>query len=97
MPLTADEIRHVALLARLGLSDEELARHGQQLDHILAHIETMGKVDTSQVSETASVSGLVNVWREDVSRPSLPVAEAVANAPEQESGLFIVGAIQESE
>jgi aspartyl-tRNA(Asn)/glutamyl-tRNA(Gln) amidotransferase subunit C len=97
MPLTADEIRHVATLARLGLSEEEITLYGEQLPLILAHIATMEKVDTSQVPATASVSGLTNVWRDDESRASLPVDEALANAPQKESGFFIVGKIQESE
>jgi aspartyl-tRNA(Asn)/glutamyl-tRNA(Gln) amidotransferase subunit C len=95
MTLTRDDVTHVAMLARLGLSDEEIARFGAQLDAILQAISRLNQVDTSAVAETAQVGGLVNVWREDEPRPSISREQALANAPDSEDGQFRVGAIQE--
>jgi aspartyl-tRNA(Asn)/glutamyl-tRNA(Gln) amidotransferase subunit C len=95
MTLSRDDVAHVAMLARLGLSDAEVARLGAELDHILQAISKLNQVDTSAVAETAQVGGLANVWREDEPRPSIGTERALANAPEQEDGQFRVGAIQE--
>ena len=95
MPLTEDEVRHVAALARLGLTDDEVVRFGAQLDAILDHVSQLDSIDISGVAETAQVGGAVNVWRDDDERESLPATVALANAPEQEDGCFKVGAIQE--
>lgn len=95
MTLSRDDVAHVAMLARLGLSDEEIDRFGAQLDAILEAISALNRVDTSTVAETAQVGGLVNVWREDEPRPSISRELALANAPDSEDGQFRVGAIQE--
>jgi len=97
MTLSRDDVAHVAMLARLGLSDEEVERFGAQLDAILHAISRLNEVDTSAVAETAQVGGLVNVWREDEPRPSIGTERALANAPDSDEGQFRVGAIQESE
>src|SRR5258708_34246653 len=94
MTLTRDDVAHVAMLARLGLSDEEMERYGHQLDAILAAISKLNEVDTSNVAETAQVGGLVNVWRDDVPRPSIGTERALANAPDSDDGHFRVGALQ---
>ena len=95
MTLSRDDVAHVALLARLGLSDDEMERYGTQLDAILRAIDKLNEVDTSTVAETAQVGGLVNVWRDDVQQPSIGAERALANAPDSDDGLFRVGAIQE--
>jgi aspartyl-tRNA(Asn)/glutamyl-tRNA(Gln) amidotransferase subunit C len=95
MPLSQDEIAHVALLARLGLDDDEKRRIGADLDNILEHISALQRADISDIPETAQVGTLVNVWREDVPEESLSQEQALANAPETEGGYFRVGAIQE--
>ncbi|HEY8756012.1 MAG TPA: Asp-tRNA(Asn)/Glu-tRNA(Gln) amidotransferase subunit GatC [Candidatus Dormibacteraeota bacterium] len=95
MPLSPDEIAHVALLARLGLDDDEKRRIGADLDNILEHISALQRADISDIPETAQVGTLVNVWREDVPEESLSQEQALANAPETEGGYFRVGAIQE--
>jgi aspartyl-tRNA(Asn)/glutamyl-tRNA(Gln) amidotransferase subunit C len=95
MTLSRDDVAHVAMLARLGLSDPELEQYQHQLDAILDAISTLGQVDTSAVAETAQVGGLVNVWREDEARPSLGTEKALANAPERDGPYFRVAAIQE--
>ena len=94
MPLTPDEVAHVALLARLGLSADEQERLRPQLDAILDHIAALRAVGVDGVPATAQVTGLVNSWREDASRSSIPVADALANAPESDGEHFVVGAIQ---
>ena len=95
MTLSRDDVAHVAMLARLGLSGEEMERYGAQLDAILQAIQKLNEVDTSAVAETAQVGGLVNVWREDEPAESLDVDKALANAPDRDGSMFRVGAIQE--
>ncbi|MHB8903795.1 MAG: Asp-tRNA(Asn)/Glu-tRNA(Gln) amidotransferase subunit GatC [Patescibacteria group bacterium] len=65
MPITKEEIKHIAELSRLKLSDEEMLKLGADLSSILDYIEKLKEVDTRKVTETAQVSGLSDVWRED--------------------------------
>jgi len=95
MTLSPQDVEHVALLARLGLDEEERVRLGGQLDAILVHIAKLQQVDTSGVTETAQVGGLVNVMRDDVPEPSLGAARALQNAAATDGAHFVVGAIQE--
>jgi aspartyl-tRNA(Asn)/glutamyl-tRNA(Gln) amidotransferase subunit C len=95
MPLSPEEVAHVAMLARLGLSEEEQRRIGAQLDLILEHISALQRADISDVPETAQVGYLVNVWRDDEPAPSLTQERALAEAPDTDGQYFKVGAIQE--
>ena len=95
MALTEEQVQHVALLARLGLTEAERSQYRAQLDTILEHIGKLQAIDTSHLSETAQVGDLVNVWREDVMVDSLPVEQALRNAPRRSGDHFQVGAIQE--
>lgn len=79
--ITRGDVEHVADLARLHLTDEEIDRMQTQLSNILEAIETLRDVDTSHVGPTASVIQLENVMREDVTRPGLARGAALANAP----------------
>ena len=81
MAITRADVEHVAQLARLHLTDDELDRMEAQLSRILEAIETLRDVDTSHVGPTASVIGLENVMREDVVSGSMPRAVTLANAP----------------
>jgi aspartyl-tRNA(Asn)/glutamyl-tRNA(Gln) amidotransferase subunit C len=72
MPLSSDEVRHIATLARLGLSDAEVVSLAEELDVILEHVSRLATIDVAGVPETARIGGLVNAWRDDASRPSLP-------------------------
>jgi aspartyl-tRNA(Asn)/glutamyl-tRNA(Gln) amidotransferase subunit C len=81
MAITRADVEHVADLARLHLTDEELDRMQTQLSRILEAIETLRDVDTSRVGPTASVIQLENVMREDAARPGLSRDAALANAP----------------
>ena len=95
MALTRDQVAHVAMLARLGLSEAELELYREQLDAILAHMEVLQRVDTALVAETAQVGGLLNAWRDDARGECLPQQVALANAPRRRGDHFEVGAIQE--
>ena len=89
------DVANVAMLARLGLTDDEKVRFGEQLSAILDHVSMLQKIDTSHLSATAQVGKVVNAWREDASRPSLPAATALGQSPEHTDHHFRVGAIQE--
>src|SRR6476660_7898116 len=93
MKLTPEEVRHVATLARLGLSDDEVTTMGDQLSSILEHIAVLERVDTSAILPTAQVTSLANVMRDDVVAASLPREAVLANAPRQRDGFFEVDAV----
>ncbi len=90
MAITSDEVLHVARLARLALTEEEVERLGAQLNAILEAVGKVAELDLEGVEPTAHPLELVNVWAEDEPRPSLPVEEALANAPDSEAGFFRV-------
>jgi aspartyl-tRNA(Asn)/glutamyl-tRNA(Gln) amidotransferase subunit C len=90
MAISRDEVVHVARLARLDLSEEELERFGGQLSAILEAVGKVAELDLSDVEPTAHPLDLLNVWAEDEPRPSLRVEEALANAPDREGGFFRV-------
>ena len=79
--ISREDVEHVAHLARLHLTDEEVDRMQTQLSNILESIETLQQVDTSHVGPTASVIQLENVMREDEVRPGLTRDSALGNAP----------------
>ena len=91
--LTRSDVEHVAHLARLGLTGEELDRLEGQLNHILDQYAKLAELDTDAIPPTAQVIELENILREDVARPSLPVAAVLANAPELDGDFFVVPAI----
>ena len=95
MKLSHEEIRHLALLARLGLSEIELEQFGEQLSNILDNFEILQEVDTTNVPPTSHSIALENVLREDEALPSLPVEEVLSNAPEREDNYFKVRAVLE--
>lgn len=97
MALTLEDVAHVARLARLRLSPAELEKMRDQLSNILDHFQMLQQIDVSTAPPTAQVTDLVNVLREDEIRPSLPREQALANAPEQQDGMFRVRAIFEEE
>lgn len=93
--LTQEEVRHIAILARLGLTDEEVETMRVQLSQVLEHIAMLDKLDTSAVPPTAQVLAHLNVARQDDSRPSLNVHDVLSNAPASEAGFFRVPAVLE--
>ena len=95
MPLTPDEVRHIARLARLGLSEEDVERFSDQLSSILDYFEQLKQLDTDDVPPTAYALDLHNVLRADETAPCITPAEVFANAPAQENGYFRVRAVLE--
>jgi aspartyl-tRNA(Asn)/glutamyl-tRNA(Gln) amidotransferase subunit C len=92
MAITRDEVLHVARLARLALTEEEIAKFQEQLSAILEAVGKVAELDLSEVEPTAHPLDLSNVWAPDEPRPSLPLDEALANAPDREDGYFRVPA-----
>ena len=90
--ISRDEVVHVARLARLALTEEELDRFAGQLDAILEAVGKVSELDLSDVEPTLHPLALSNVWAEDEPQPPLPVEEALANAPEREGDAFRVPA-----
>lgn len=88
--ISEEEVRHVANLARLGLTDSEVARMGEQLGAILDSIEQIQELDLEGVPPTANPLNLTNVLRPDAPGPELTTEEALAPAPEAVDDLFAV-------
>ena len=97
MALSREDVAHVAALARLGLTDNELTRMQDQLSSILEHIAALEALDTAAIPPTAQVIALSNVMREDAVAPSLPREAVLANAPRQSQGFFEVHAVLSGE
>lgn len=90
MSLTIEEVRHIAFLARLELTPEEESRYAEQLSAILDYAQRLSEVDTDNIPPTASVLPLTAPLRPDESRPSPPRPDILANAPQEEDGMFKV-------
>jgi aspartyl-tRNA(Asn)/glutamyl-tRNA(Gln) amidotransferase subunit C len=95
MPLSKDEVRHVAMLARIGLEPGDEEFYAEQLSGILDHIDRLQQLDTEAIPPTAQVVEVTNELREEDPRPCLTQEEALANAPARMDGYFRVPAIQE--
>ena len=93
MSLTRAEVEKVSLLARLRLSDAELAALTEQMRHVVEYVEQLGELDTTDVSPMAHVAELNNVFADDVVRPSLDRELALANAPKRDDEFFRVPAV----
>jgi aspartyl-tRNA(Asn)/glutamyl-tRNA(Gln) amidotransferase subunit C len=85
-----DDVLQVARLARLELTDEEVVRLQGQLSAILEAVGKVSELDLTGIEPTSHPLDVVNVWAEDEPRPSLPVDEALANAPERDGRFFRV-------
>jgi aspartyl-tRNA(Asn)/glutamyl-tRNA(Gln) amidotransferase subunit C len=92
MAISKDDVVHVARLARLALTEEELDRFAGQLDAILEAVGKVSELDLTGVEPTLHPLELSNVWAEDEPRPSLSAEDALANAPEVEDDAFRVPA-----
>lgn len=93
--MTPEEVRHVAMLARLGLTENEVEDLRAQLLDVLDYITVLEKVDTSSIPPTAQVLAHLNVIRADEARPSMPVEMLLSNAPAREGDFFRVPAVLE--
>ena len=85
-----DQVLHVARLARLELSEEEVVRMSKELSDVLGHIEKIGELDLTDVPPTTHVVEVANALRPDEPEPSLPREVALANAPAVADGGFLV-------
>lgn len=95
--LTREEVLHIARLARLRLTEEEVELYREQLGRILAYFKKLGELDTSEVEPTSHVLDVKNVWRADEPRPSVSQEEALRNAPKKRDGYFEVPQVIERE
>jgi aspartyl-tRNA(Asn)/glutamyl-tRNA(Gln) amidotransferase subunit C len=95
MKLTYEQVRHVAWLARLGLSEDEVEKFSLQLSAILENFEILKEVDTADVPPATHTIPLQNVFRKDDVVESYPQADILSNAPKQEGDCFKVQAILE--
>jgi aspartyl-tRNA(Asn)/glutamyl-tRNA(Gln) amidotransferase subunit C len=84
------DVRHVAKLARLALTDAEIDLYGQQLGNLLTFVDEMSELNTDDVAATAQVIESRNVTRDDVPVPCLSHADAMAGAPQAQHGFFRV-------
>ena len=91
--LTRADVEHVAYLARLGLTDDELARLEGQLNHILDQYAVLAQLDTEHIAPTAQTIEIENILRDDVAADSLPAEALLANAPAREGEFIVVPAI----
>lgn len=90
------DVRYVADLVRLKLTDEEIAELQPQLDHVLSYIAQLNEVNVDGIQPTAHASAVYNVFRADVARDCFTQEQATANAPHSGSGLFLVPKVVES-
>jgi aspartyl-tRNA(Asn)/glutamyl-tRNA(Gln) amidotransferase subunit C len=95
MKISREEVLHIARLARVALTEEEITRMSEQLSKLLEHFEVLQGVDTEGVSPTAQSVTLQSVMREDKVTPSLPQEDVLANAPRREGDCFRVRAVLE--
>jgi aspartyl-tRNA(Asn)/glutamyl-tRNA(Gln) amidotransferase subunit C len=90
MAITRDEVLHVARLARLALTDDEIERLTEELGAILDAVGVVSELDLGDVPPTSHPLDLVNVWDEDEPRPSLALDDVFANAPDRDGDHFRV-------
>ncbi len=95
MPLSREQVEHIAALCRVAMSPAEKERMQAQLSNILDQFEVLKGLDTSNVEPSAHSVDLHSTFRKDESRPSLPPAEVLRNAPRQEDGYLRIKAVLE--
>lgn len=88
MPLSKEEVQHIALLARLELTAEEMERYREQLSAILDHVASLQKLDTESIPPMSAVFSGDSRLRSDESRPSLPPEQILGNTPHKADGQF---------
>ena len=95
MALTSDEVRHVALLTRIRLTEQEVELYRSQMDDILEHFQMLQELDTDQVLPTSHSVPLDTVMRDDETKPCLDKEDVLSNAPRREGDYFRVKAVLE--
>jgi aspartyl-tRNA(Asn)/glutamyl-tRNA(Gln) amidotransferase subunit C len=93
--LTKDQVKHIAQLANLSLTEKEIAKFQKQLSDILGYIDQLNELETSKIEPTSQVTGLENVFREDKVKPGLSQKEALSSTKSKKDGYFKVKAIFE--
>jgi|ERR1700730_14582097 aspartyl-tRNA(Asn)/glutamyl-tRNA(Gln) amidotransferase subunit C len=93
--ISLEQVKHVAHLARLAITEEEAERMRKDLDEIITYAEQMNELDTEQIEPTSHVLNMKNVMRKDVSQKGLAVEDVVKNAPDAEDGYIRVPSILE--
>lgn len=88
--ITPDEVRRIAALANIGLKGDEVAQYAAELDQIVQFVEQLQQVETEGIPPTDQVTGLVDVWRDDIVTSEYSRDQLLANAPEQKDGFFKV-------
>lgn len=91
--LTLEEVKKIARLANLNLSEEEIDLYAPQLSEVLEYVKVLNEPDTPDVLPTYQVTGLENVFRGDIVAPSLSQFEALRNASQTERGYFVTGRV----
>ncbi len=91
--ISIDEVKHVANLARLAITEEEAEKFTKQLDAIITFAEQLNELDTENVEPTSHVLEIKNVLREDIPQKGLPQEDVLKNAPEEKDGQFKVPSI----
>jgi aspartyl-tRNA(Asn)/glutamyl-tRNA(Gln) amidotransferase subunit C len=91
--ISIDQVKHVANLARLAITEEEAEKFTKQLDAIITFAEQLNELDTENVEPTSHVLDIKNVLREDIPQKGLPQEEVLKNAPEEKDGQFKVPSI----
>ncbi len=90
---TSEQVRHLASLVRIELTDSEVEEFRSELASILSHIDALSEIDTTGVPPTNNGADLLNIQDEDASRPALPRDQILANAPQLEDEYFRVHAV----
>ncbi|PAQ16730.1 Asp-tRNA(Asn)/Glu-tRNA(Gln) amidotransferase GatCAB subunit C [Bacillaceae bacterium SAOS 7] len=93
--ITEEQVRHVANLARLAVTDEEVEKFTSHLDAIISFAEQLNELDTTDVLPTSHVLDMKNIMREDEAKPGLPQEEVLKNAPDHQNGQIRVPSIIE--
>ena len=95
MKLSREEVLHIAALAKLGMTEEDITHYGAQLSNILENFEVLNKVDTEGILPTAQANSLCNVMKDDVISPSMPQSDVLANAPRRDGEFFRIRPVME--
>ena len=90
MSVTLNDVKHIAALARLKFTDEELNNYTHQLNDILSYMDKLNELDTSNVEPLSHPVENHNVFREDKTKPSVPTEEALKNGPDKDESFFRV-------
>lgn len=95
MKISSDEVKHIAKLAKLSLSDDEVEKYAKDLGEIATFVEKLNEVDIAGVKPTAHILDIQNVFREDEVKPSFDREEMLMNAPSKEAGCISVPKVVE--